>query len=91
MRILRENLPIYEKAITKSFLGAVLNMVFATDILSGVVPGREELICGPIQTVIQPPHQISSWNVDTRCGRACEVVETTGCRCISRFCVQGLY
>ena len=39
----------------------------------GEVPGKEKVRCGPIQTVIQQPHQIckicklrvSSWNVGT--------------------------
>ena len=51
----------------------------------GVVPKREKVTCGPIQTVIQQLHQlckicklcVSSWNAVTIHGRASEVVETT--------------
>ena len=49
----------------------------------GVVPSREKVRCGPIQAVIQQPHQVckicklrvSLWNVGTIHGRASEVVE----------------
>ena len=60
----------------------------------GVILGREKekVRCGPIQTVIQRPHQVckvgklhvSLWNVDTMHGRVSEVVETLGGRRIDR-------
>ena len=54
----------------------------------GIVPSREKVRCGAIQTVMKQPHQVckiyklcvSSWNVGTMHGRASEVVETLGCR-----------
>ena len=69
-----------------SYNGAISNR-------DGVVPGREKVRCGPIQTVIQQPHQVckmcklrvSSWNVGTMHGRTSEVVETSG-----RSCIQNL-
>ena len=62
-----------------SYNGAISNR-------DGVIPGREKVRCGPIQTMIQQPHQIckicklrvSLWNIGTMCGRASEAVETIG-------------
>ena len=59
------------------------------------LPSREKVRCGPIQIVIQRPHQIckicklrvSLWNVGTMRGRASEV-ETIGLRRIDVCCVQ---
>ena len=62
----------------------------------GVVHGREKVRYGPMQTVIQRPHQVckicklrvSSWNVGTMHGTANEVVETLGHKCIDICCIQ---
>ena len=62
----------------------------------GVVPNRQNVRCGSIQTIIQRQCQIckicklhvSSWNVGTMGGRASEVVETIGRRRINICCVQ---
>ena len=60
----------------------------------GVVPGRKNVRCGPIQIVIHWPRKIckifklrvSSWSVGTMCGSASEVVETIDCRQIDICC-----
>ena len=60
----------------------------------GVVPNRRKVRCGPIQTVIQRPHQVCkicklrAWNVGTMLGRTSEVVETVGRRHIDACCIQ---
>ena len=60
----------------------------------GVVPDRRKVRCGPIQTVIQRPHQVCkicklrAWNVGTMLGRTSEVVETVGRRHIDICCIQ---
>ena len=60
----------------------------------GVVSDRRKVRCGPIQTVIQQPHQVCkicklrAWNVGTMLGRTSEVVETVGRRHIDICCIQ---
>ena len=62
----------------------------------GLVPNREKVRCGPIQTTIQQPHQVckicklreSLWNVGTMHGWGSEVVETLGRRRINICCDQ---
>ena len=72
-----------------SYNGAISNR-------DGVVPGREKVRCGPIQTVIQRPHQICKisklhvylWNTGTMSGSASEFVKTRSRKRIGICCVQ---
>ena len=73
------------------------NVIWYNRVISnrdGVVPDRRKVRCGPIQTVIQRPHQVCkicklrAWNVGTMLGRTSEVVETVGRRHIDICCIQ---
>ena len=62
------------------------------------VPNWEKVRCGPIQTIIQRPHQVlkicklrvSSWNIGTMHGRVSEVVEVGDHGHVDICCAQEL-
>ena len=93
----QEEHPAVKLSASIKFCKMSNNVIWYNRVISnrdGVVPDRRKVRCGPIQTVIQRPHQVCkicklrAWNVGTMLGKTSEVVETVGRRHIDICCIQ---